>query len=654
MTRRPYLAAMAATLIAATMAAAILIAAALVAAPPAHAEASLGVSGVRQEPGLVEFNLTARDLPTGQQVDPESVTIEADGVPLPVLDVVEVATTGSEDLGHRLAVLVIDISDSMFGQPIADAVAAASEYATDLPTDVELAIVTVGTTARTALPPTADRDQAHEVLDALVTEGSTALYDGLAIAADLAGDPRSYTERRVLVLSDGADSSSATTLPVAQEQLAEAGTPVDTVAYRTEETVADLLAGVSAATGGQAYLAADAADLAGAFRSAADAFTVRLLVTAEVPAELSGADTRLAVSVRAGRQTLSASVPLVVASQTDAAGLIRVPGGLSPLAEVGLLALVFSALLTLGLVAVAPLLERKQRRRRLAQVEQFSRPRPAPSPSPQAQPGSPVTRAALALSERVVQSQGGLEGRIALTLDRAGMRMRPHEWLLLRGLVCVIAMLLLGLFIGPLLALPVGLLVGWAGTELYQRNRIERRTVAFAGLLPDALQLIIGSLRSGFSLPQAIDAMVSELPDPITSEFGRALGEVRLGVSLEDALERVARRMKNNDLAWAVVAIRVQQDVGGNLAEVLTTTVKTIREREALHRHVRALSADGRLSAWILIALPLLAGVFMFTFRGEYARSLYTEPVGIVMLLVGIVLLVIGTFWMSRVVKVEV
>ncbi len=177
---------------------------------------------------------------------------------------------------------------------------------------------------------------------------------------------------------------------------------------------------------------------------------------------------------------------------------------------------------------------------------------------------------------------------------------------------------------------------------------------AFATLLPDALQLIIGSLRSGFSLSQAIDAMVRELPDPVASEFGRALGEARLGESLEDALARVAERMRSDDLRWAVVAIRVQQQVGGNLAEVLTTTVNTIRERDALRRHVRALSAEGRLSAWILVALPVLAGVFMFTVRTEYAMVLVTDPLGLLLLLIGVLLVAVGTFWMSRVIKVEV
>ena len=633
-----------------------LLVGALAAPLPGYAEADVTVTGVRQEPGLLRLELVARDLGAGQRLDLASVSVEVGGTPLAVVDTQEVSTiaTESEAVG-RLAVLVVDVSDSMLGQPLADAVAAAARYADGLPADVEMAVVTVGATARTVLEPTADRAEVHRVLDGLVTEGATALYDGLAAAADLVADSTAYPERRVLVLSDGADSGSATSLAEVEQRLAEVATPVDTVAFRTGQTVADLLAGLSEGTGGQAYLAEDAADLASAFGRAAAAFTVRLAVTAEVPAELSGTEADLAVSVAAGDQRLSTSVPVAMAAYHGGSGaLVTVPsGGLPPLAEGGLVALVFLALLVLGLVVFSPLLDLSRRRRRLAQVERFSvlpPPRPVPTPGTA---GSPVARAALAWSEKVVRSRGA-EGRIALQLDRAGMRLRPHEWLLLRALVCLTAVLLLALFVGPLPAVPLGVVAGWVGTWLYQQRRAEHRREAFATLLPDALQLVIGSLKSGFSLSQAIDAMARELPDPVANEFGRALGEARLGVNLDDALERVAIRMRNSDLAWAVVAIRVQQEVGGNLAEVLTTTVTTIRERNSLRRHVRALSAEGRLSAWILVALPIAAAAFMFVFRREYVRTLYTEPLGLMMLAAGIVLVVLGAAWMSRVVKVEV
>jgi tight adherence protein B len=184
--------------------------------------------------------------------------------------------------------------------------------------------------------------------------------------------------------------------------------------------------------------------------------------------------------------------------------------------------------------------------------------------------------------------------------------------------------------------------------------RIGRRRAAFGEQLPDVLQLIAGSLQSGFSLPQAVDAVVREGSQPAASEFSRALVEARLGADLEDALNRVADRMNSTDLRWTVMAIRIQREVGGNLAEVLRTTVGTMRERAYLRRQVSSLSAEGRLSAYVLIALPLLIGGWFFYSDPSYMRPLYTTLIGLVMLVGSVVLILVGAFWMRRLIKIEV
>jgi tight adherence protein B len=201
----------------------------------------------------------------------------------------------------------------------------------------------------------------------------------------------------------------------------------------------------------------------------------------------------------------------------------------------------------------------------------------------------------------------------------------------------------------------LGALLGWAAAGLYRRRRASRRRRAFAEQLPDALQLIVGSLKAGFSLPQAVDAVSRELPPgALTTEFGRVIAETRIGADISDALERTADRIGNEDLAWAVMAVRIQRDTGGNLAEILQTTVDTLRERARLRGHVRALSAEGRLSAYILIGLPIVTAAWMFLVRREYLSVLWTTPTGLTLLLGAVVLMVIGSFWMSRWVKVEV
>jgi tight adherence protein B len=311
--------------------------------------------------------------------------------------------------------------------------------------------------------------------------------------------------------------------------------------------------------------------------------------------------------------------------------------------------LVFVALLVVLLTVLLPVLVGGEKRRRLAELQRY---RTAEAAEAHAVPGGAITRTALAVTERVVRS-GGWEGHFSAQLDRAGMKLRPHEWVLLRVVVVVGTVGVLTLAFGPI-ALPFGLVFGWLATAAYHRSRARRRADRFAAALPEALQLVIGSLRSGFSLMQAIEGMTREGDEQVATEFGRMLAETRLGMELEDALDRLARRTENPDLAWTVLAIRVQREVGGNLAEVLTTTVNTIRERELLRGHVRSLSAEGRLSAWILVALPIIAAGLMFTMRPDYVRPLFTDSRGILMLLVAISLLCVGGIWLTRAVRVEV
>jgi tight adherence protein B len=205
----------------------------------------------------------------------------------------------------------------------------------------------------------------------------------------------------------------------------------------------------------------------------------------------------------------------------------------------------------------------------------------------------------------------------------------------------------------PLIAL-IGLVLGAIGPWLYLSLKEQRRTASFLAQMPDTLQLLAGSLSAGYSFPQAMDTVVREGQQPMTTEFNRALIESRLGVPIEDALDGIAKRMKSVDFEWVVMAIRIQREVGGNLAEVLTTVAKTLREREQLRRQVKVLSAEGRLSGWIIGGLPPFFALFLVIFRPEYLKPLVTTPLGLMLIAMGVTLQVIGVVIMRQVVKVEV
>ena len=260
---------------------------------------------------------------------------------------------------------------------------------------------------------------------------------------------------------------------------------------------------------------------------------------------------------------------------------------------------------------------------------------------------------ALDVTKRLMSPEA--QQRLAGRLELAAVARKPAEWTLLGCCVTVVAAAAVGVLTGNvLIGVLVGALAGWLGMRLLLSWLIRRRRGAFAEQLPDLMQLLASSLQSGFSLLQALDAVVRETAQPAAGEFARALAEARLGAGLEDCLETIADRMNSDDLRWTVMAIRIQRGIGGHLAEVLMTTVNTIRERGYLRRHVHALSAEGRLSAGVLVALPLVAGALLSITRPAYMRPLYTTHVGEFMLAGAVVLMALGIVIMRQMIKIEV
>ncbi len=156
----------------------------------------------------------------------------------------------------------------------------------------------------------------------------------------------------------------------------------------------------------------------------------------------------------------------------------------------------------------------------------------------------------------------------------------------------------------------------------------NKRRKKFLSQLPDTLQLLSGTLRAGYSLMQGVEAVSQEVENPMGAELRRVVTESRLGRPLEESLDGVAERMASPDFAWAVMAIRIQREVGGNLSELLLTVADTMTQRERLRRDVAALTAEGRMSAIVLGLLPIGLGLAMYVINPEYTSKLFNDTLG--------------------------
>lgn len=240
----------------------------------------------------------------------------------------------------------------------------------------------------------------------------------------------------------------------------------------------------------------------------------------------------------------------------------------------------------------------------------------------------------------------------ANSLEEAGLRIRQADYILLLGCIAVTAGVVGYILAGPVLALLCVLLTPIGGM-LFLNIRASSRRTKFESQLGDTLQMLSGGLRAGHSLLRAVDAVAQESDAPTSEEFARLVNETRLGRDLKDSMADSARRMRSEDFDWTAQAIEIHREVGGDLAEVLDHVGDTIRERMQIKGQVKSLSAEGRLSAYILIALPV--GIFLFlSFSNPgYLGVLYTSLIGWVMLGLAVVLLALGSFWLSRVVKIK-
>jgi tight adherence protein B len=262
--------------------------------------------------------------------------------------------------------------------------------------------------------------------------------------------------------------------------------------------------------------------------------------------------------------------------------------------------------------------------------------------------------AGLAQAGDRLATAGGFGGRLEAMLEQAELPMKAGEFAAFT-ILCALA----GGIVGALLLTNIifVLLVAAAASLIpyvWLLRARKKRQKTMAEQLPDVLSILASSLRAGHSFLQALDQVAGEIKEPSAGEFHRVVSEIRLGRSIDDAMNEMAERVGSEDMRWAVMAVNIQRQVGGNLAEVLDIVANTVRERAYVQRQVRVLSAEGRLSIAILTALPFGIFFYLALVNPEYVAPLFTTMIGRILLLIGGTLMGLGVFSMTRIVRIDV
>ena len=484
--------------------------------------------------------------------------------------------------------LAVDTSGSMQGEAIEQTKAAAVRFINQMPPDVRIGLVSFGETVSAPTVPTTDRALLSQKITALVADGDTLLYDGVMAAVNAYTPAAANTA--LVVLSDGKDSGSANTLEAAVA--AVRGHHVETISLRTSETDLAALQALGTVTA-----ADDPEALSAAFARVADELT-----KAAAAAALTTVYTRPAPSA-AALEPSELSFPWVPALA------------------------VFGSLVVLVLL-VWPRQRVSRARLGIQQPKRMSE-----------------------MGQRTISMFEGMarQGDLASNLTVANIGIKPGEFV---ALVAVIAagVGLLGLLLGGLLLSVISAVVVCLGAQLYVQRKKAKRRAAFAEQVPDLLQLITTSMRSGYGITQALDSVAEEADEPARSEFAHVLTETRLGRDLSESLRSLAVRMDNVDLEWVIGAIDINRDTGGNISETLGQVSLTVRERERMQRQVLTLTAEGRLSARILMVLPFVMGLIQWR-TNPAAFALLFQGIGVVALFCGAVMMLIGWFWVRRLVN---
>jgi tight adherence protein B len=615
--------------------------AALVAAVPASASGTLQVQKVDTS-AFPTVRVTVQSPTPGKAPD---LQVSENGVQVPSANVQMV------DPGAPAAIaLVIDTSNSMAGTKLNDAISAAHGFVSAQKNGNLLGVYGFDSTAYPAARLSPDRTEIDTAISQLGTGGApgTALYGAVKLAsADLQTAP---AQRRVMILiTDGSSQSDTATLDEAVAAAKQAGVLVYTVGIATSGPAQAALNQIATDTGGTATSVTDSSALAGIYST--------------IESELGNSYTYMYQS------SVAPGAPLVLTLSSpglgDAREVLKAPGTFVPPTKssgglklpTGASGRILMAALVGFFVLMAMILVMAARpdvilQKRIAPYTD-SKKSVVVEADGEATPTSRISllHQLFISTERIIGSMNFWK-RMSANLEQADLPLRTAELFYIQIGTAILFGFITAFILGHrgLFAL-AAVLLGALVPAIYVRLKAKKRLTLFESQLPETLITMAASLKAGHAFNQSVSSVVREGADPTAKEFSRVLAEIQLGSNSENALQAMADRMNSYNFGFVVMAVNIQRTVGGSLADILDMVSDTVRQRQQFERKVKALTAQGRMSAYVLIAMPFLMGLAIFALNPTYMSVLFTTTMGKVMVAGGLVMMGIGSMIIKKIVS---
>jgi tight adherence protein B len=554
--------------------------------------------------------------------------------------------------------IVIDNSAASSEQ-LTSFISAAQAYIDGAGENENISVWTTGGVSRLRVGLNNDHQRTSEIVSGIVTAaGTSILYDSIRDSAmELVGTGSGATN--VIVFAGAIDGGSVATV----EEARGAVQAVDASAFvvATTDVVAATMSNLVSSTYGGAFAAAeDPAEIAGYGTSVSEVIGGTWMIPFDSEQIIDGNQLTVTIdgtSIRASYAAGSVASGRALAPFTEL-GDGGVPGFGFLSGDTGRVVGLLLGAIAAGLGAYAVVLLLQKDESVLSSVLQaYNDPQANAAVEAEAdEAGSSrhaLLRRAFELSENLAERQGTLS-RIEGTLEQAALPLRAGE-ALTAAVGIAVSFAVIGLLVtGSLPGMLVSLIIGTLIPGFAVRVKASRRRKAFMGQLPDTLQLLSSTLKAGFSFMQGIEAVSKEIEEPMGGELRRIVTEAQLGRPIEEAMDASAERMNSPDFSWAVMAVKIQREVGGNLSELLLTVAETMTERERLRRDISSLTAEGKMSAIVLGALPILLGMAMWAMNPEYINILFTDSFGQVILGMSIFAVFAGFAWMRKIINIDI